>query len=169
MHTADHTLVTDFLTVLKVPFTKDYTKQRFETMPFKTLFGITQLLKEYGVESKGYQLEDKTELTKLSVPFIAQTQGGLVIFTKVDNNSFSYLTQGVPETIPAKEFEEIATGVVLIPSVQKEAKEPEYSKHLTNVIINSSKKVLLWVLAGLLSAYLIVIHDLWIYSFEMQK
>ena len=163
MHSTDHTLVTDLLTVLKVPFTKDYTKQRFETMPFKTLFGVSQLLKEYGVESKGYQLEDKTELTKISVPFIAQTQGGLVIVTKVKNDSFAYLTQGVAETIPAKEFEEISTGVVLLPSVKKGAREPEYSKHLTTVIINNSKKVLLWLLAGLLTAYLIVIHDLWHY------
>ena len=56
MQTADHTLIRDFLTVLKVPFTKEYTKQRFETMPFKTLFGVSQVLKDYGVESKGYNL-----------------------------------------------------------------------------------------------------------------
>ena len=163
MHSADHTLVTDLLTVLKVPFTKDYTKQRFETMPFKTLFGVSQLLKEYGVESKGYQLKDKSELTKLPVPFIAQTQGGLVIVTKVNNDSMAYLTQGVAETIPVSEFTEISTGVVLLPSVQNGAREPDYNKHLTTVIINTSKKVLLWVLAGVLSAYLIVIHDLWHY------
>ena len=163
MHSADHTLVTDLLTVLKVPFTKDYTKQRFETMPFKTLFGVSQLLKEYGVESKGYLLQDKAELTKLSVPFIAQTQGGLVIVTKINNDSIGYLTQGVPETIPANEFEESFTGVVLLPSVQKDAREPDYSKHLTTVIINASKNCLLWILTGLLTAYLIVIHDLWHY------
>ena len=163
MHSADHTLVTDLLTVLKVPFTKDYTKQRFETMPFKTLFGVSQLLKEYGVESKGYRLQDKAELTKLSVPFIAQTQGGLVIVTKINNDSIAYLTQGVPESIPANEFEESFTGVVLLPSVQKNAREPDYRKHLTTVIINASKNCLLWILTGLLTAYLIVIHDLWHY------
>ena len=163
MQTTDHTLVTDLLTVLKVPFTQYYTKQRFETMPFKTLFGVSQLLKEYGVESKGYQLEDKSDLSKLSVPFIAQTQGGLVIVTKISNGTFSYLSQGVSETIPVTELQEIATGVVLLPSVEKGAKEPDYNKHLTTVIINTSKKVILWVLAGLLSAYLIVIHDLWHY------
>ncbi|MCH5236097.1 MAG: hypothetical protein J1E16_12460 [Muribaculaceae bacterium] len=163
MHSTDHTLVTDLLTVLKVPFTKDYTRQRFEAMPFKTLFGVSQLLKEYGVESKGYLVEDKTDLTKLSVPFIAQTQGGLVIVTKINNNSVAYLTQGVAETIPSNEFEDIATGVVLLPSVQTGAKEPDYSKHLTTVIINTSKKVLLWLLVGLLTAYLIDIHDLWHY------
>ena len=163
MHTTDHTLVTDLLTVLKVPFTKDYTKQRFEIMPFKTLFGVSQLLKEYGIESKGYQLQDKTELKKLSFPFIAQTQGGLVIVTKINQDTIDYLTQGVSETIPVNEFEEISTGVVLLLTVQKGAKEPEYNKHLSKVIINASKNVLLLVLSGLLSAYLIIINDLWHY------
>lgn len=163
MHASDHTLVTDLLRELKVPFTNQYTKQRFETMPFKTLFGVSQLLKEYGVESKAYQLEDKTEITKLPSPFIASTQGGLVIVTKIDDNSISYLTQGVPETMPVKDFEEIATGIVLLPEVQKGAKEPDYRKHLTDVIISDSKKVVLWVLAGVLAAYLIVTHHLWPY------
>ena len=125
MHTSDHTLITDLLTVLKVPFTKEYTRQRFETMPFKTLFGVSQLLKEYGVESKGYLIDDKNEISKIQPPFIAQTQGGLIIVTKIAHNSVSYLTQGVAETIPEKEFEETATGVVIIPSKSSEAKEPD--------------------------------------------
>lgn len=160
---ADHTLVTDFLKVLKVPFTKEYTIQRFETMPFKTLFGVSQLLKEYGVDSTGYRIADKTELTKLPVPFIAQTQGGLIIVTKISNGSVAYLTQGIPETFPVSEFEETSTGIVLLPDVQKGAREPDYNKHLVTETIDVSKKVLLWTLAGLLSAYLIVVHGLWHY------
>ena len=163
MNPADHTLVTDFLSVLKVPFTKEYTKQRFDTMAFKTLFGVSQLLKEYGVESKGYKLDDKTQLSKLSVPFIAQIQGGLIIVTKISADNITYLTQGVKEVIAVKEFEEISTGVVLLPTVLQGAKEPEYSKHLVDEIITNSKTILLVVLVGLLSAYLIVIHDLWHY------
>ena len=161
--TSSHTLVSDLLTVLKVPFTKGYTSQRFETMPFKTLFGVTQLLKEYGVESKGYRIQDKSELTKIPVPYIAQTQGGLIIVTGVSNGSVAYLTQGVSETIPVTEFEETSTGIVLLPSVQKGAGEPDYRKHLALEITATSKKVLLWALAGLLCAYLIVIHGLWRY------
>lgn len=163
MHATDHTIVTDLLTVLKVPFTKEYTRQRFETMPFKTLFGVSQLLKEYGVDNRGYRIEDKSELSKIPVPFIAQTQGGLVIVTGLTDNSVRYLTQGVPEVMPEKEFIESSTGIVLIPSVLAGAKEPDYGPHLRSVIIKDSKNVLLWALAGLLTAYLIVIHDLWHY------
>ncbi|MCH5226372.1 MAG: hypothetical protein J1F16_00935 [Muribaculaceae bacterium] len=163
MHPADHTLITDLLSVLKVPYTKQYTKQRFETMPFKTLFGVSQLLKEYGVESKGYQFEDKTKLLNLTTPFVAQTEGGLIIVTKIDKDNISYLTQGILETLPVNEFENTSTGVVLLPVVNKGAEEPEYGKHLVSAIIGTAKKVLLIVLAGLLSAYLIVVHNLWPY------
>lgn len=157
----DHTLVSDLLTALKVPFTHEYTKQRFDAMPFKTLFGVSQLLKEYGVESKGYNLEDKEDVRKLRSPFIAQTKGGLVIVTSMSSDSLNYLTQGVPEALSLLEFMEVWTGVVLIPSVLPGAKEPGYADHRWNVFIKESKGVLLWVLAALLMAYLFIFNGLW--------
>lgn len=163
MSSADHTLVTDLLTVLKVPFTKDYSKQRFETMAFKTLFGVTQLLKEYGVDSKAFLITDKSQVSHIPVPFIAQTEGGLIIVTKTDKDFINYLTQGITESMSESEFLETWTGIVLIPIVQPGAKEPDYKKHLTDVFIKGTKQVLLWGMAGILMAYLIVINGLWRY------
>lgn len=163
MTTADHTILSDFLTALKVPFTNDYTKQRFETMPFKTLFGVTQLLKEYGVESAGYKINDKSELNRVPTPFIAGTDGGMVIVTSVTDNSINYLTQGIAESMPLSEFEKAWDGMVLCARVLPHAKEPDYAKNLRLVFINSSKKVLLYVLGAVLIAYLYVEHGLWRY------
>ena len=163
MATTDHTIVADFLKALKVPFTKDYTKQRFEGMPFKTLFGVTQLLKEYGVETEGYKINDKNELKEIPLPFIAQTQGGLVIVTGLNSNSISYLTQGIPESISLQDFLPAWTGIILCARVTPHAKEPDYSKHLRTVFFNDTKKFLLWILAGLLIAYLYVFNGLWRY------
>lgn len=161
MPSNDHTLVADLLTALKVPFTKDYTKQRFDAMPFKTLFGVTQLLKEYGVETFGYSISDKNELTLLRTPFIAQTRGGLVIVTGISGDTVSYLTQGVAETMPLGEFKEVFTGTVLLPKALPHAREPEYGAHLRMVFISKGKGVLLVVLALLLIAYLYVENGLW--------
>lgn len=163
MATVDHTLVSDLLTVLKVPHTGYYTKQRFEAMPFQTLFGVTQLLKEYGVETVGYTLADKKELSSLKAPFIAQTKGGLVIVTGISSSTVSYLTQGVPEKMPLEDFLAAWTGVVVIPEVRAGAREPDYTAHVGKVAINDTKKVLLWVLAGCLMAYLFVVNGLWRY------
>lgn len=161
MATTDHTLVADFLKALKVPFTKDYTKQRFEGMPFKTLFGVTQLLKEYGVETTGYRIADKKGLSEIPVPFIAQTEGGLVIVTGESRGTVGYLTQGVAERMPEEEFIKAWTGVVVCAKADPGAKEPDYGAHATKEFFTSAKRVLLWVLAIALTAYLYVENGLW--------
>lgn len=161
MPTTDHTLVSDLLTELKVPFTKDYTKQRFETMPFKTLFGVAQLLKEYGVESEGYRLQDKSDITSINTPFLAQTKGGLIIIYKIDKNKIYYLTQGVSEEMPINDFYSVFVGNILVVRRGEYAKEPDYASHKRTVIIQDIKKILIVVLALLLIAYLLVSNGLW--------
>lgn len=161
MAATDHTIVADFLTALKVPFTQDYTRQRFEAMPFKSLFGVTQLLKEYGVETNGYEITDKNAIASIPRPFIAGTPEGLVIVTSVTSNDISYLTQGVPETMPLEEFLPVWTGLAVCANVLPGAKEPDYGKHRRTVFFNSAKTWLLWIIAALLVAYLYVFNGLW--------
>ena len=165
MATTDHTLVSDILSALGVPFTADYTEQRFESMPFKTLFGVSQLLKEYGVESKGYSLSDKKDIENVSVPFIAQTKGGLVIVRHIDKveNSVEYLTQGVPESMPLDEFYEVWTDVILTVKKLPGAKEPDYESHRTIIFIKKAKKVLIFLVAIALITYLYFANSLWRY------
>lgn len=161
MAATDHTIVADFLKALKVPFTKDYTRQRFESMTFKTLFGVTQLLKEYGVSTEGYNIADKSVLEEIPAPFIAQTKGGLVIVTQATRDRVDYFTQGMPESMAADEFKAAWTGTVLLADVSSGAKEPEYGKHLTAELADRAKSIMLWVLAAGLTAYLYVVNDLW--------
>lgn len=163
MASSDHTLVSDFLKVLKVPFTKQYTKQRFDSMAFKTLFGVSNLLKEYGVATTGYRYTDKGAVDLIPTPFIAQTKGGLIIVVKTTGGNVSYLTQGVAETMPLDEFQNVWTGVVLTAKVLPHAKEPDYAKHCRDVFITDAKKVLFWILGGLLIAYLLVTNGEWRY------
>lgn len=163
MPRTDHTLVTDLLTVLKVPFTCQYTKQRFEAMPFKTLFGVAQLLKEYGVEAKGYRFSVLSRISTLPAPFIAQTDGGLVIVTNIAGDSVNYLTQGNPETMPSGEFEKVLTGVILTVSASPSAKEPNYAKHRRMQLFTNAKKILLWCIAAALMGFLLITNGLWRY------
>lgn len=165
MATTDHTIVSDILSALGVPHTNDYTEQRFESMPFKTLFGVTQLLKEYGVESKGYQFTDKNEIVNLPAPYIAQTNGGLIIVTHIDSSSknVEYLTQGVAEKMPFEEFFDVCTGLVLTVSKSQGAKEPDYAAHESKIFIAKAKKVVIWALALALLTYLFLTNGLWKY------
>lgn len=163
MAATDHTIVSDLLTALKVPFTHDYTKQRFDSMPFKTLFGVSQLLKEYGVESEGYSIADKAELGGLPVPFIAATKGGMVIVTSTQGNAVNYLTQGVAETMPLPEFLQAWTGTVFCAKVLPHTKEPDYASHRRMEFIQTSKKWILRILVAALMAYLYIMNGLWRY------
>lgn len=161
MATEDHTLISDFLKSLKVPFTRQYTKQRFESMSFKTLFGVSNLLKEYGVETTGYRYKSTESILSLSSPFIAQTKGGLIIVIKVNSEKVNYLTQGVVESMPYEEFVKVWTGIVLTAKVLPHAKEPDYGKHCRSMLINNIKKYLFWILGGLLLSYLLVTNGEW--------
>lgn len=163
MASTDHTIVSDLLTALKVPHTEEYTRQRFETMPFKTLFGVTQLLKEYGVETAGYELADKAELPNVPVPFIALTPGGLVIVESIRKDTVDYLTQGVAESMPLAEFEQVWTGKILCAKANSGAREPDYRAHMRDVVVKDAKKVLVVALAACLAAYLYVTNGLWRY------
>ena len=54
-------LFNDYLTALGVPHTDSYSGHRFESMPFPTLFGLSELLEEFGVKGTGLRLSDKTQ------------------------------------------------------------------------------------------------------------
>ena len=76
---ATATLMSDFLKELGVRHTAAYTDWRFSGMPFKSLFGLSKLLLEYGVDNEALRLAEKSEIGRLPVPFLAGTDGGFVI------------------------------------------------------------------------------------------
>lgn len=139
------TLICDYLGELGVPHTEDYSNSRFESMPFKTMFGIAKLLEEYGIKSEGYHLKDKGEISALTPPFLARTPEGYTIVTAVTPESVSYLTQGVAETVPLGEFMTAWDGNVLLSYPSETACEPDYAKHARIEFFMRAKK---WVLAA---------------------
>lgn len=50
-------LINDFLSALHVKHTEAYSTRRLKEMPFQSMFGISELLKEYGVGTVGVQVE----------------------------------------------------------------------------------------------------------------
>ncbi|MBD5356781.1 MAG: vitamin K epoxide reductase family protein [Bacteroides sp.] len=156
-----HTLITDYLQVLGVPYTEDYAISRVEAMPFKTLFGFSKLLEEYGVPSEGYFLSDKSEITKLTPPFIANTVAGFTIVTDIASDKVTYLSQGVEETVPLDEYQKVWDGNVLLSFPTQDAHEPDYTKHARIDFFQRAKR---WVLLGaviLLLGYLFIVNGVW--------
>lgn len=137
-------LIADYLKTLGVCHTDDYTSKRFKSMPFQTMFGLTKLLEEYGVVSEGWLLQDKSELVKLTPPFLARTPQGFVIVTDITAGDVNYMTQGVDESMPLAEFRQAWDGNVILSFPEENAIEPDYKKHATLEFLIKAKK---WVLA----------------------
>ncbi|MCM1318965.1 MAG: cysteine peptidase family C39 domain-containing protein [Muribaculaceae bacterium] len=137
------TLIGDYLDALGVRHTSDYTSKRFREMPFQTMFGLTKLLEEYGVESEGWLLSDKSEIQKLTPPFLAHTPKGFVIVTQITPSKLTYMTQGVTEQISLAEFEQAWDGNVILSFPSSDASEPDYDKHEGLEFLIRAKK---WVL-----------------------
>lgn len=156
-----HTLFTDYLTLLGVPHTYDYSKRRFEEMPFQTLFGLTKLLEEYGVESEGYALTDKEEIKKLTPPFIADTPKGEVIITEINSSSVSYLSEGIEEKMELSGFIKAFDGNVLLSYPSQTAAEPNFKEHSRIDFFMRAKKWVLGVCAIFLFLWLFITDHLY--------
>ena len=150
----DASLLSDWLTLLGVGHTHSYTLGREKAMPFKTWFGLSRVLQDYGVESEAYFLSDKDGIRTLSVPFMAHTagaEGGNVIVTSIDGDRVSYISLGQQKTTSLSRFLEAWDGNVFLSYPKEGAAEPELGLHRRLEFFNKSKKwVLLFCMVALL-------------------
>lgn len=72
-----HDLFTDLLTALQVPHTAGYSMRRYDEMPFQSLFGLSKLLEEYGIESRGLRFDGPGKMRSLPRPYVAATTDGV--------------------------------------------------------------------------------------------
>lgn len=161
MSSKSTTIFNDLLGLLGVPHTADFSNSQFNAMPFKTLFGLQQLLKTYGVESEGYKFDDKSAMTRLQPPFVAQSGKGLVIVTGFDGNDVCYLSQGEKFKAPIKECEDAWTGVAFLAFPDERSKEPDYAVHRRNEIMVKLRNWGLTIGAVLLFAYLLISNGIY--------
>ena len=159
--TTQHNIFCDFLNALGVPYTSCYSSRRFGDMPFKSLFGMSKLLKEYGVESKGVKLDTPADIDKLSVPFIASTGAGFIIVTGISGNTLTYMTQGVSETMPLNEIVGDWDGTAFPAFPDADAAEPDYAAHRRDIFIARAKSFVLWGGLVALFLYLFISNGLW--------
>ena len=160
-HAAKSSVFSDYLQALGVPHTMDYSEQRLRSMPFKTLFGLSKLLSEYGVASEAYYLEDRSEIQKITPPFLANTAAGEVVVTDVSAEQISYLTEGVPERVELSRFMKAWDGNVLLSVPAPDAQEPSYQAHARIEFFMKAKRWVLTFCAVALFAYLFVVNGLY--------
>lgn len=163
-------IFSDWLGLLGVPHTVAYSDGRFEGMAFKSLFGLQQLLKEYGIDSEGFRLKDKSELSRLVAPFIAVTPDGMVIVTSLpdtgadgalQDGEVGYMTQGVTEKMPLQEFLAAWDGTVFCAYPSAGACEPDYTNHRRDAIMTRLRDYGIVIGVAFLFVYLFISNGIW--------
>lgn len=160
MSSVSHNIFIDYLDALGVDHTKEYSTGRFETMPFKSLFGFTRLLKEYGVESEGYEIADRKEMALLPVPWLADTAKGFVIVRNFTPEKVVYESEGEILTTTPDNFLSASTGFVMLAMKGADAKEPDYAAHHRAELIAKGKRVVLTAAVLLVALWLFVSNGL---------
>ncbi len=158
---SQHSFINDYLTVLGVPHTENYSDDRMKNIPFKTLFGFSKLLQDYGISSEAYMIEDKSEISKITPPFIANTAVGEVIVTDLTPTQITYLTEGVSETADLSHFMKAWDGNVLLSFPSEDAAEPHYTLHARTEFFLRAKKWVLAFCALFLFTYLFIANSLY--------
>lgn len=143
----------DFLDALGVKHTQEYSRQRFDTMSFKSLFGFTKLLAEYGIDSEGVDIADKDELTALTPPFLARLDGAYVIVLDLGPDRVTYRSEGDVFTVDSTTFKKSWTGNVLLAYPRPDAVEPDYRHHHFLAVAERVKTWLFCLTALLLTSY----------------
>lgn len=156
------TILSDLLSAMGVPHTMEYSDQRFNTMTFKSLFGLSKVLEEYGVDSEAYIVTDKAgDLALLTPPFLAHTPDGFVIVRNIDKDKIDLNSFDGPETLGTADFIDKWDGKVLLVFPHPDASEPDYSRHRFIEIANISKRWILIACAIFLFGYGFITAGLW--------
>lgn len=156
-------LLSDLLSDLGVRHTEWYSDARFSAMPFQSLFGLSNLLKEYGVGSTALRVpaaELTSALGKLPIPFLADTPDGFVIVLGTAGSQVKYRSQGKIFSIPVDEFASAWNGVALICSSDDHSCEPGYVRHNIARKGVKVKHAVLWILASALLLFLLMTNPL---------
>lgn len=157
-------LFLSFLHSLQVPCTESYTRARFASMPFPTLFGLAGLMEEYGIDTAAYNLEGHTNLlSRLEAPFMARMRCGFVLVTANGPSGVSFTKDGdKTQTLPSADFAARLDGPVFLAFPRPNATEPHFREHRIEEVLNGAKKwvmVLAAVFAGAYAAVRVGLFD----------
>lgn len=158
IHKGD-TILSRLLAQLGVPYTPGYADAQFRSMTFKSLFGLSHLLKNYEVDNTAVRIADKSEITKLSAPLLAQGRNGVFsIVTEIDPaaDRIVYDERGIIRTATVDGFTDLWNGIALLVYPTDGAREPDYTPHLVHEVVQSASKYILMAAFAAVFVYFFV-------------
>lgn len=158
------TIFSRFLSGMGVPHTDTYSDGEFRAMTFQSLYGLSHLLTTYGIKNEGLRFTDKSEVTRVVTPFLAQTTGGIfVIVNDIDTSrhTVTYDSLGKIETADLGSFIRAWNGIALLAFPDSESREPGYASHRLTEIVTRLSKYFLVASAIFLFAYFFITRHIY--------
>lgn len=131
------------LSKLGVKYTDEYAGRLYRENPDQdNFFGLSYMLSVYGIESKGFMVEDKS-LAQLTVPFVAQTSKGFEVVSAIINGEVYCQDEKGRHVFPGETFLKEWTGNVLLVHAQEKAEEPGYERNRKAERVENVRRVLM--------------------------
>lgn len=138
----DKNILSVFLNLLNVRYTRSFIHQYFNEHPHKyNLFGLSSMLSDYDIMNTGVKIHDKNEIHSITAPFIAHTGNDFVVVEKIFSDEIQFIERDKRIKIELKEFLEIWTGYALLAEADKTSIEPGYKANLKKEIFNNFRKI----------------------------
>ena len=147
------TILENYLDILEVRYTKQFTRNLFLEHPHKhNMYGLKTMLDVYGIKSLGVCVDSKN-LSELNYPCILHTSEDFVIGLQLDTHTITFLLHNKKTTVSHDAFKRMWTGNALVIEETTDAIEPDYKEHRRNEIVSMTKDSLvpgLLILASLI-------------------
>lgn len=157
-------IFTATLNALHVKYTSAFSNKLFNEHPHKyDMFGLSEMLSDYGIKSAGIRLKkEQKDVRLLETPFIASAGGEFVLVDKITSDNVRYWRNG-NETIvlPIEFFNQSWEGVALLTESDEFSTEPNYAHNQKLAFISALQTIFLNGLCGVLSLYLLLYNKLY--------
>lgn len=134
-----------FLSLLKelgVPHTRSYSRRVYEEHPYKyTFFGLKSLSEKYGIKCNGIKLGDKEEVSKLSVPFVADYGNDYVLVKEIEDGKVKLEMYDTDLSVSVEDFNKSWGGNALLFYPDENSVEPDYRLHKRNDLLSLLEKL----------------------------
>lgn len=153
------------LLALGVRYTRSHALYVFNAHPYKhSLYGLECLLRLYGVATNGLRVNDKSCISEIPAPFVAQYENDLVIVKDTSELNVVYERYGKEITSDINSFIEQWSGIVLLMTTSSTSIEPDYTLHHRQELQRKIEIIIFTVSSFLLNAYGLYITwsgDIW--------
>lgn len=144
-----NTIFTQFLTALKVKHTAAFSDKLYRIHPYRdSLYGLSHMLKTYGVYNEGVRSVDKN-VRQFVPPFIAHVGEEFVVVKAISENNVTYDWRSIEIKNSFDNFKEVWSGVALLAEPAVDSVEPDYKKHLMITLAKKLQTVLLCIIPSL--------------------